>query len=108
MLMHVQGIPTTRAGSIITSDSRVTRDAFYSGNPQQERCSIVMRVAPTFLRFGSFEIFKATDPTTGTFAACMQSALQPALPCLPEFCSANYGFDLYGPMDSLFIQVPSS
>ena len=61
----MQGIPTTRAGSVVTSDSRVTRDMFYSGNPQQERCSVVMRVAPTFLRFGSFEIFKPTDSTTG-------------------------------------------
>lgn len=26
---------------------------------------IVTRVAPTFLRFGSFEIFKARDPRTG-------------------------------------------
>ncbi len=38
---------------------------FYTGNPKQERCSVVLRVAPTFVRFGSFEIFKPTDSTTG-------------------------------------------
>lgn len=64
-LCYLQGIPTTRAGCVITSDTRVTRDEFYTGNPKQERCSIVLRVAPTFIRFGSFEIFKPTDSTTG-------------------------------------------
>ena len=62
----MQGIPTTRAGSVVTSDSKVVRDMFYTGNPKQERCSVVLRVAPTFIRFGSFEIFKPTDSTTGT------------------------------------------
>ena len=33
---------------------------FYDGNPRDERASCVLRIAPTFLRFGSFEIFKAT------------------------------------------------
>lgn len=38
---------------------------FYNGNPQMERATIIMRLAPTFLRFGSFEIFKPTDKFTG-------------------------------------------
>ena len=67
----VQGIPTTRAGSVITTDSRVTRDMFYTGDPKQERCSVVLRVAPTFIRFGSFEIFKPTDSTTGVTITSM-------------------------------------
>ena len=50
----------------MTSDSKVVRDMFYTGNAKQERCSVVLRVAPTFIRFGSFEIFKPTDSTTGT------------------------------------------
>lgn len=33
---------------------------FCRRNPIQERCTIVLRIAPTFLRFGSFEIFKTT------------------------------------------------
>ncbi|XP_056137532.1 selenoprotein O1 isoform X2 [Lampris incognitus] len=59
------GVPTTRAGSVVTSDSRVIRDVYYSGNPRHERCSVVLRIAPTFLRFGSFEIFKPADENTG-------------------------------------------
>lgn len=111
--MAALGVPTTRAGAVVTSDSRVVRDIFYSGyapsswsahpalccvapdslrrrsqdeagvrvpeasealipnllcctalsggrNPIQERCTVVTRIAPTFLRFGSFEIFKPT------------------------------------------------
>ncbi|XP_029646876.1 protein adenylyltransferase SelO, mitochondrial isoform X1 [Octopus sinensis] len=61
---HYLGIPTTRAGTCITSDSTVVRDIFYSGNPIHEKCTIVLRIAPTFLRFGSFEIFKEEDDLT--------------------------------------------
>uniref|UniRef100_H3CSG3 Selenoprotein O n=1 Tax=Tetraodon nigroviridis TaxID=99883 RepID=H3CSG3_TETNG len=63
--MFFLGIPTTRAGSVVTSDSRVVRDVYYSGNPCYEKCSVVLRIAPTFLRFGSFEIFKPPDELTG-------------------------------------------
>ncbi|KAG9490110.1 hypothetical protein GDO78_005805 [Eleutherodactylus coqui] len=59
------GIPSTRAASCVTSDSTVIRDIFYDGHPKKEKCTIVLRVAPTFLRFGSFEIFKPTDEFTG-------------------------------------------
>jgi len=38
---------------------------FYSGDVQEERCTVVLRIAKTFLRFGSFEIFLPRDPTTG-------------------------------------------
>lgn len=63
--MFALGIPTTRAGSLVTSDLFVQRDAFYSGNPRPERCSVVLRIAPTFIRFGSFEIFNPADDFTG-------------------------------------------
>ena len=33
----LQGIPTTRAGSVVTSDDRVTRDLLYTGNPIRVR-----------------------------------------------------------------------
>ncbi|KAM6946262.1 selenoprotein O1 [Aplochiton taeniatus] len=59
------GLPTTRAGSLVTSDSRVIRDIYYSGNARHETCSVVLRIAPTFIRFGSFEIFKQADEHTG-------------------------------------------
>ncbi|KAG2469110.1 SELO protein, partial [Polypterus senegalus] len=63
-LFHL-GIPTTRAGSCVTSDSRVLRDVYYDGQVSNERCTVVLRIAPSFIRFGSFEIFKAEDEMTG-------------------------------------------
>eukprot|EP00993_Chasmostoma_nieuportense_P005495 NODE_611_length_2024_cov_47.326832_g568_i0.p1 GENE.NODE_611_length_2024_cov_47.326832_g568_i0~~NODE_611_length_2024_cov_47.326832_g568_i0.p1 ORF type:complete len:609 (+),score=164.63 NODE_611_length_2024_cov_47.326832_g568_i0:3-1829(+) len=62
---HFLNVPTTRAGCLVTSDSQVIRDLNYDGHARYERCSIVLRIAPTFLRFGSFEIFKGEDPITG-------------------------------------------
>lgn len=59
------GIPTTRAGCCVTSDTFVDRDKNHTGKTVKERASLVLRIAPTFLRFGSFEIFKAPDPLTG-------------------------------------------
>lgn len=44
------GIPTTRAGTCVTSDSEVIRDIFYDGNPKKEKCTVVLRIAPTFIR----------------------------------------------------------
>jgi serine/tyrosine/threonine adenylyltransferase len=62
--MHALGIPTTRAGSVVMSSSTIVRDVFYIGRPREEPCAVVTRIAPSFLRFGSFEIFKSTDPVT--------------------------------------------
>ncbi|MGF1643931.1 MAG: YdiU family protein [Thiotrichales bacterium] len=57
--MHHLGVPTTRALSLVTTGEPVVRDMFYDGNPEEEPGAIVCRVAPSFLRFGSFEIFSA-------------------------------------------------
>ncbi|XP_078091686.1 selenoprotein O1 isoform X1 [Mustelus asterias] len=59
------GIPTTRGGTCVTSDTKVMRDVLYDGHPIDEKCTIVLRIASTFLRFGSFEIFKPMDEFTG-------------------------------------------
>jgi hypothetical protein len=48
--MHALGIPTTRAASLITSDTRIERDPLYNGAVRLERASVVGRVAPSFLR----------------------------------------------------------
>lgn len=48
-LYHL-GIPTTRAGSVVTSDTTVSRDMFYDGRPRDERATVITRIAPTFLR----------------------------------------------------------
>lgn len=59
--MHHLGVPTTRALSLVTTGDQVVRDMFYDGNPRPEPGAIVCRVAPTFIRFGNFEIFAARD-----------------------------------------------
>ena len=51
------GIPTTRALSLITTGESVIRDMFYDGNAHPEPGAVVCRVAPSFIRFGHFEIF---------------------------------------------------
>lgn len=55
--MHHLGIPTTRALSIVTTGENVMRDMFYDGRPEAEPGAVVCRVASSFLRLGSFEIF---------------------------------------------------
>lgn len=54
--MHHLGVPTTRALSLIATGEGVVRDMFYDGNPQVEPGAIVCRVAPSFIRFGNFEL----------------------------------------------------
>jgi len=54
--MHHLGVPTTRALSLFTTGNAVVRDMFYDGNPQIEQGAVVCRVAPSFTRFGHFEI----------------------------------------------------
>jgi uncharacterized protein YdiU (UPF0061 family) len=63
--MYYLSIPTTRAGTVITSESVVERDPFYDGNAVMENCTIVSRIAENFFRFGSFEIFKGKDVSEG-------------------------------------------
>ncbi len=53
------GVPTTRALSLITTGEEVVRDILYSGDPKPEPGAVVCRVAPTFIRFGNFEILAA-------------------------------------------------
>lgn len=59
--MYYLGVPTTRALSLVSTGERVMRDMFYDGNPEYEPGAIVMRVSPTFLRFGNFEMLAARN-----------------------------------------------
>lgn len=51
--MHGLGISTSRALALIGSDSNVTREGM-------EKAAIVLRLSPTWVRFGTFEYFNAT------------------------------------------------
>ena len=59
--MHFLGVPTTRALSLAGTGEQVIRDMFYDGNPEPEPGAVVCRVAPSFLRFGNFQIHAANE-----------------------------------------------
>jgi serine/tyrosine/threonine adenylyltransferase len=48
--LHHLGVPTTRALCLITADDPVRRETI-------ERAAVICRVAPSHVRFGSFEVF---------------------------------------------------
>jgi len=54
--MHHLGVPTTRALCLVATGEEVVRDMFYDGRPRAEPGAIVCRVAPSFVRFGNFEL----------------------------------------------------
>ncbi len=54
--MHHLGVPTTRALCLVGTGEPVVRDMFYDGHPREEPGAIVCRAAPSFLRFGNFEL----------------------------------------------------
>lgn len=92
--MYALGIPTTRSGSIITSDSTVVRDLLYDGHPIDEKCTIVMRLAPTFLRFGSFEICLPTNKWSGSTGPS-HGLEDELLPKLYEYTIEHFYKDLW-------------
>ena len=57
--MYHLGVSTTRALSLALSGDMVLRDVLYNGNPAYEKGAIVSRVAPSFLRFGNYQILAA-------------------------------------------------
>jgi uncharacterized protein YdiU (UPF0061 family) len=61
--MHFLGVPTTRALSLAATGEPVIRDMFYDGNPAPEPGAVVCRVAPSFVRFGNFQIHGAHGET---------------------------------------------
>jgi len=57
------GVPTTRALSLALSGDQVLRDMLYDGHAAYEKGAIVSRIAPSFLRFGNFQILAARGDT---------------------------------------------
>ena len=54
--MHHLGVPTTRALCLVGTGESVLRDMFYDGHAAPEPGAIVCRAAPSFVRFGHFEL----------------------------------------------------
>jgi len=90
--MHHLGVPTTRALSLVLTGDAVVRDMFYDGNAAAEPGAIVCRVAPTFLRFGNFELCTSRDDV-------------PLLRRLAEFTLTHYFPHLGAPSKESFAQL---
>ncbi|MGV3622320.1 MAG: protein adenylyltransferase SelO [Archangium sp.] len=89
--MHHLGVPTTRALSLVATGDTVVRDMFYDGNPEAEPGAIVCRVAPSFIRFGNFEL-----PASREDKALLQQ--------LFDFVRTNYFAQLDSP-EGVLIEV---
>lgn len=59
--MHRLGIPTIRSLSMSLSGEEVLRDIMYNGNAAYEKGAVMMRTAPSFLRFGHFQLLAAQE-----------------------------------------------
>ncbi len=59
--MYHLGVPTTRSLSLSLTGDEVMRDMMYDGNADYEKGAVVCRVSPSFLRFGSYQIFMARE-----------------------------------------------
>lgn len=57
--MYHLGVPSTRSLSLALTGDKVLRDVLYDGNPAYEKGAVVCRAAPSFIRFGNFEILAA-------------------------------------------------
>ena len=87
--MHHLGVPTTRALSLVLTGDQVVRDMLYDGNPQLEPGAVVCRTAPSFTRFGSFQIFAARDDLE-TLKKLLDYTIKTDFPHLGEPCKAVY------------------
>ena len=43
------------------TDDPIPRDRFYNGRMKNEKAAVVLRLAPTWFRFGSFEILTRNE-----------------------------------------------
>ncbi|HEX8551904.1 MAG TPA: YdiU family protein [Abditibacteriaceae bacterium] len=89
--MNWLGVPTTRALSLVATGDTVVRDMFYDGNAQPEPGAVVARVAPTFVRFGNFEIMAALGETDN-------------LRALADYVIRHHYAHLGEPSDAVYLQ----
>src|SRR5204863_1850531 len=59
-MFHLR-VPTTRALSLVGTGEAVIRDMFYDGHPAAEHGAISCRLAPSSVRFGTFQILAANN-----------------------------------------------
>ena len=83
--MYHLGVPTTRALSLVGTGEPVLRDMLYDGHPADEPGAVVCRVAPSFLRFGSYEIHAARGDHA-TLRALVRFTLER---CFPQYIAGD-------------------
>ncbi|QDT41539.1 hypothetical protein Pan241w_16020 [Gimesia alba] len=81
--MYHLGVPTTRALSLVLTGEQVERDMFYDGHPKLEPGAVVCRVAPSFLRFGNYQIFSSRGDIE-TLRALVDFTIRTEFPHLGE------------------------
>lgn len=87
--MHHLGVPTTRALSLVGTGEQVVRDMFYDGDPKPEPGAVVCRVAPSFLRFGHYQL-PASRGETDLLRALVEFTLRRDFPHLSGAGEALY------------------
>ena len=88
--MHHLGVPSTRALSLVLTGEQVRRDMFYDGNVKLEPGAVVCRVAPSFLRFGNFQVH-AWRGETDILKQLIDYCIRVDFPSLGEPSPAVYG-----------------
>lgn len=88
--MYHLGVPTTRALSLILTGEKVMRDILYDGNPAYELGAVVCRVAPSFTRFGSFQIHSSRGDAD-VLKQLVDYTIKTDFPHLEEPSKATYG-----------------
>lgn len=83
------GVPTTRALSLVTTGESIVRDMFYDGNAKPEPGAVVCRVAPSFVRFGNFQIF-ASRGEVEPLRALLDYTIETDFPDLGEPSVSTY------------------
>ncbi len=83
------GVPTTRALSLVATGDQVMRDMLYDGHPAYEPGAIVCRVAPSFVRFGNFQL-PASRGDLDLLRALTEFTIRNDF---PHLWSANSSFD---------------
>ncbi len=95
------GIGTTRALSLVVSEDLVDRDPLYNGKVIKEKCAVVLRVSPSFIRFGSFQICIEGEPGDVAPSYGLESSM---IPKLFDFVHKNHFSDLSDPF-SVFKEI---
>lgn len=83
------GVPTTRSLSLVLSGDNILRDMLYNGNAEYEKGAIVCRVAPSFVRFGNFQLFTSRGDFD-TLEKLTQYTIKHFFPGIPHDSKTGY------------------